>query len=191
MDGLGTIAAPAVMSLCSTATMTVVLPRTALKTPGRAMLSSLVDISSGNQLHCLSRRKLAVYDLVLPQCPATAHARQTNDSDVVFDREASRIAVVCRPYGNMDFRKVEQITPLLSGAALDKLKFPQQLARSIKFVLADVLFLCDERFGDGIASDIWIDDGDRSSRSAISRLLSPTNPPPLIERVCSTSFVRR
>ena len=126
----------------------------ALKTP-RQVIPSLVDVSSGDHLHSLSRSELDL-NRTLPLSSATAHARQARVDEVNAAAESIYIAAVKRHYITIDFRKVDRVFSIPFSSAANRTDTVQQLTRSIKRALADVLVLCDEECVKGLAADIWI-----------------------------------
>ena len=102
----------------------------ALKTP-RRVIPPLVDVSSGDHLHSISRSELDL-NRALPLSSATAHARQARVDEVNAAAESIYIAAVKRHYIAIDVRKVERVVPIPFRCAANRTDAVQQLNRSIK-----------------------------------------------------------
>ncbi|CAN0580470.1 unnamed protein product, partial [Laminaria digitata] len=106
----------------------------AVLTTPRQVTPSVVDVSSSDRLHLLSRSESA-----LPLSSTTAYARQAHIDSVSVSRDSAYIAAVKRAYKQINLRKVDRVTPMPFSATANRTDAAQQLTRSIKRALTDIL----------------------------------------------------
>ena len=76
----------------------------------------------------------------------------------------------------MDLRKVERVHPMPFSPNVDKTDTTHELSRSIKFALADIFIMCDERCVAGLEADTWIRGWERPLRKLVRKPITPDRP---------------
>ena len=122
-----------------------------LKTP-RKVTPSLVNMSSSDKLHSLSRSEFDA-GCALPLSSATAHVRQEQNNEINDAVDNAYIRAIPRHYITIDLRKVDRVVALLFSSAIARTEAMQQLIRSIRRALAEIIVKCDDQCTKGLAAD--------------------------------------
>ena len=139
----------------------------------RQVTPSLVEIaSSAERLSKLTvsgeRTKPVSSDLALERtaelATAAALAKSTLDDSVR------------RAYVKLSYKDVSRISVLPFPASLNKSDGTQQLTRSVRSAMTDILMRCDDRCQEGVRAPTWVPGWIRPLRLAFNRAITPDRP---------------
>ena len=126
-----------------------------------------------------SLSKLAVTgDRAMPVSSRLAHARTAAIAAPDAATDARHEASVRRAYVTLDLKEVARIAALPFPASVDKAAGAQQLTRSVKAAMREILMRSDDRCIAGLKSPLWVPGWDLPLHKAFVRAITPTSPRP-------------
>ena len=107
-----------------------------------------------------------------------AHARTTAIAATDAAADARHEASVRRAYVTLGLKEVARIATRPFPAYVNKAAGAQQLTRSVKAAMTEILMRSDDRCIAGLKSPLWVPGWDLPLHKAFVRAITPTSPRP-------------
>ena len=139
----------------------------------RQVTPSLVDVeSSAERLSKLS----VTGDSAKHVSSTLAHARAAAIATADAAADARDDASVRRAYVMLGLKDVARISTLPFPASVSKAAGAQQLTRSVKAAMSEILMRSDDRCTEGLRSPTWLPGSDLPLHKAFMRAITPEKP---------------
>ena len=134
---------------------------------------SLVDISSSAE----RLSKLTVSgDRTKPVSLDSARERTAELATAAALAKSTLDDSVRRAYVKLSYKDVSRISVLLLPASLNKFDGTQQLTRSVRSAMTDILMRCDDRCQEGVRAPTWVPGWIHPLRLVFNRAITPNRP---------------
>ena len=114
----------------------------------------------------------------MPVSSRLAHARTAAIAAADAAADARREASVRRAYVTLGLKEVASIATLPSPASVSKAAGAQQLTRSVKAAMIEILMRSDDRCTEGLISPSWVPGWELPLHKAFMRAITPDSPRP-------------
>ena len=114
-------------------------------------------------------------DRAYPVSSNLARVRASELAAAEAAADAAHAAKTDRAYNIIQLKDRPRIASLPFPSSVDPSEAAQQLTRSVKASLSDILFFCDERF-EGLDSAEWVPGWERPLQRAFERAITPDKP---------------
>ena len=139
----------------------------------RKVTPSLVDVaSSAERLSKLS----VTCDCAKPESSTLAHARTAAIASTEAAADTRHEPSVCRAYVTLGLKDIARISALPFPVSVNKAAGAQQLTRSVKAALSEILMRCDDRCTEGLQTPTWVPGWDLPLHKAFMRAITPDKP---------------
>ena len=112
----------------------------------------------------------------MPVPSRLAHARTAPIAAADAAADARHEASVRRAYVTLGLKEVARLATLLFSASVNKVAGAQQLTRSVKAAMTEILMRCDEHCIAGLKSPSWVPGWDLPLYKAFMRAITPDKP---------------
>ena len=112
----------------------------------------------------------------MPVSSRLAHARTAAIAAPDAAADARHEASVRRAYVTLGLKQVARIATLPVPASVDKAAGAQQLTRSVKAAMTEILMRSDDRCITGLKSPLWVPGWDLPLHKAFMRAITPDKP---------------
>ena len=105
-----------------------------------------------------------------------ARARTAEIATAAATAKATLDDSVRRAYVKLSYKDVSRISVLPFPASLNKSDGPQQVTRSVRSAMTDILMRCGDRCTEGIRAPAWVSGWTRSLKLTFKRAITPGKP---------------
>ena len=132
-----------------------------------------MDVASSAER--LSKLSVTV-DYAKPVSSTLAHDPTADIATADAAADSRHDASVRRAYVTLGLKDIARIPTLLFPASINKAAGAQQLTRSVKVALSEILICCDDRYTEGLRSPTWVTGRDLPLDEEFMRAITPDKP---------------